>query len=228
MSLSKVSEVGNLGDDFKGLTLQQIKDKICEKFYVVYGRYENVSGTMWVEVYHKGSEDYSQGEVIWRKGTINKSELDEDEILTREVAIPKFIDLINKGYSLEFKAVTQSDMDTQNALRIEQQSTLKREGWLGIYYRGDSFFRISQFKKDEYYIEQGYDGVTINTSFETEAGAKYELDMALSEGFRREGIEEAILVNPLEAFGLVLDTIETQKAIPAEGDLPSDFFELMS
>lgn len=235
MSLGKINNASNLGEALEGLTPDQIKAKIIEKFSEVYGRYENVSGRMWAELYHNEG-DRADGDVIWRKGTIGESELTEDLILTHPQAILKFMELVHKGYSEVFKAVTLSDMDKHNALRIQSLSAPQREGWLGIYYKGDSFLRINQFKPNEYYIEYGYDGCTTRTSTETEGGARYELDIAKSKGYRRKGEEEAVFTNPLEAFGLVLDTMESEdeknrklalKSEPVDGDLPDSFFELM-
>lgn len=233
MSLGKVSNAGSLGKEFEGLSVEQIKEKIVKKFSESYGRYENVSGRMWAEVYHNEG-DQTEGQVIWRKGTDDT--VTEELILTHPQAILKFMELVHKGYVLDFKGVTQSDMDKGNALRREQMTAPEREGWLGTYVKGDHFFRINTFKRDEYYVEYGYDGCPTQTSIENEAGARFELDMAKSKGFRREGDVEADFVNPLEAFGLELDTIEAaeeelrkevKKSEPADGDLPDDFFEMM-
>ncbi len=233
MSLGKVSGVGNLGSELEGLTPEQIKSAIKEKFSKVYGRYENVSGRMWAELYHNEG-DKTEGDVIWRKGT--GDEITEELILEVPQAIMKFMELVHKGYSEEFKGVTQADIDKGNAMRKQKQSAPQREGWLGIYYKGSHFFRISQFKADDYYIEYGYDGCPTRTMNENEGGARYELDMALSKGFRRKGEEEVEFTNPMEAFGLELDTMEAQDeekrlaqraSEPADGDLPDSFFEMM-
>ena len=233
MSLGKVSNAGSLGKEFEGLSVEQIKEKIVKKFSESYGRYENVSGRMWAEVYHNEG-DQTEGQVIWRKGTDDT--VTEELILTHPQAILKFMELVHKGYVLDSKGVTQSDMDKGNALRREQMTAPEREGWLGTYVKGDHFFRINTFKRDEYYVEYGYDGCPTQTSIENEAGARFELDMAKSKGFRREGDVEVDFVNPLEAFGLELDTIEAaeeelrkevKKSEPADGDLPDDFFEMM-
>lgn len=235
MSMGKVRGVGNLGKELEGLTPTQIKAKIIEKFSTVYGRYENVSGKMWAEIYHNEG-DTTEGQVIWRKGTIGQTDFTEDLILSHPHAILKFMELVHKGYSVEFKGVTQADMDKGNAMRLQSQSAPQREGWLGIYYKGEHFFRISEFKAGDYYIENGYDGCPTSSMNENESGARFELDMALSKGFRRKGEEEDIFINPLEAFGLELDTMEAadeQKrlevlaSVPADGDLPDSFFEMM-
>lgn len=230
MSLGKVGKVGNIGEEFEGLTPEQIKAKVIEHFSKVYGRYENVSGKMWAEVYHNenASED-DVNKVIWRKGT--GDEVTEDRAVSHPEAILRFMDLVKKGYSLTFKGVTQSDIDKGNAVRVQHLSAPQREGWLGTYHKGDHFFRISQFKADDYYIEYGYDGCTTRTSNENEGGARYELDVALSKGFKREG-EDDYFVNPLEAFGIELDTIEAREEADkpkptADGDLPDDFFDMM-
>lgn len=231
MSLGKLSDDGNLGEEFKDLTLAEIKTKLEETFYKAYGRYENVSGKMWIELYHNGdADDHTKGSVVWKKGTIGQIELDEDEILEREKAILRFIRLMQKGYSLVFQAVTKEDMDKHNALRVTAQSNAQREGWLGIYYKGKSFFRINEYSKGQFYIERGYDGTVSETSVESEGGAKFELDIALTQGYHREGEDADEYVNPLEAFGYeVEDTIESveQKAKPVEGEMPDSFFEMM-
>lgn len=233
MSLGKVSGVGKLGAELEGLTPDQIKAKIVESFSKVYGRYENVSGRMWAEVYHNEG-DQTEGQVIWRKGT--GDEITEDLILTHPQAILKFMELVHKGYSQEFIGVTQVDIDKGNAMRRQGLSAPQREGWLGIYYKGDHFFRISQFKANDYYIEYGYDGCPTRTSNENEGGARFELDMALSKGFKRKGEAELEFTNPLEAFGLELDTVEAdeerirlaeRKSEPADGELSDEFFDLM-
>lgn len=233
MSLGKVSAVGSLGKEFEGLTIEQVKQKIIQKFSEAYGRYENVSGKMWVEVYHNEG-DKTEGEVIWRKGI--GDEVTEDLILTHPKAILRFMELVSRGYTLDFKAVTQSDIDKGNALRRQRQSAPEREGWLGKYVKGNRFFSINTFKRDDYYIEYGYDGVSTRAWNENEGGARFELDMALAEGFTREGDEDAGFVNPLEAFGLELDTIEAEEEMlrkeaksheTVEGELPDDFFDMM-
>lgn len=236
MSLGKVNKIGNLGKEFEGLTPDQIKAKIVQKFSESYGRYENVSGKMWAEVYHNEKSVDDTDKVIWRKGT--GDEVTEELTLSHPQAILKFMELVYKGYSLDFKGVTQSDIDKGNALRRERMTAPEREGWLGTYVKGDHFFRINTFKRDEYYIEYGYDGCPTRTMIENEAGARFELDMAKSKGFRREGAEDEYFVNPLEAFGLELDTIEAQEEAvrqeekakefnPEDGGLPPEFFDLM-
>lgn len=234
MSLGKVNNAGKLGAEFEGLTPEQIRQKIVQKFSESYGRYENVSGKMWAEVYHNENSVDDTDKVIWRKGT--GDEVTEDLTLSHPQAILKFMELVYKGYSLDFKGVTQSDIDKGNALRREQMTAPEREGWLGTYVKGNHFFRINTFKRDEYYVEWGYDGCTTQTSVENEGGARFELDMAKSKGFRREGDVEADFVNPLEAFGLELDTIEAgeeelrkeaKKSEPVDGELPDDFFDMM-
>ena len=233
MSLGKVSQVGSLGKDFDGLTPDEIKKKIIQKFSEAYGRYENVSGKMWAEIYHNEG-DKTEGEVIWRKGIGN--EITEDIILTHPKAILRFMELVYKGYTLDFKAVTQSDIDKGNELRKLRQTAPEREGWLGKYVNGNRFFSISTFKRDEYYIEYGYDGVTTRAWNENEGGARFELDMALAGGFTRECDADEGFVNPLEAFGLELDTIEAEEEAvrkeaksheTADGELPDDFFDMM-
>lgn len=233
MSLGKVSNAGSLGKEFEGLSVEQIKEKIVKKFSESYGRYENVSGRMWAEVYHNEG-DQTEGQVIWRKGTDDT--VTEELILTHPQAIMKFMDLVHKGYVLDFKGVTQSDIDKGNELRLQRRSAPEREGWLGTYYRGSQFFRITTFKRGEYYIEYGYDGMPTRTMTENEGGARYELDMALANGYTREGDDADYFVNPLEAFGLELDTIEAEeenvrkankKPEPVDGDLPDDFFDMM-
>ena len=232
MSLGKITDVVKLGEAFEGLTPEQIKEKISQKFSEAFGRYESTSGKMWVEVYHNEG-DKTAGNIIWRKGTEGKDELDEDLILDLPEALSRFYVLMNRGYTCVFRGVTQSDMDKGNDLRITKQSKPQREGWLGTYHKGSRFFRINQFKANEYYVEYGYDGMTTRTSVENESGARFELDMALAEGFAREGSEEAEFVNPLEAFGLELDSIEADeyreqnKHKVVDGELPDDFFEMM-
>lgn len=234
MSLGKVSGVASLGNELEGLTPEQIKEKVIQKLSEVYGRYENVSGKMWVELYHNEG-DRELGDVIYRRGTDNT--VDEETILTHPQAIIKFMEMVHRGYSVVFKGVTQSDMDKGNAMRVQRQSNLQREGLLGNYYKGNHFFRISQFKADDYYIEYGYDGCPTRTMNENEAGARFELDIALSKGFRREGAEDTLeLINPLEAFGIELESEEADEYREAlakrptpttDGDLPDDFFEMM-
>jgi len=233
MSIAKTSETGDLGSEFEGLTPKQIKEKLIETFYKAYGRYHNVTGKMWVEIYHNGDPtDTRKGMVIWRKGTYEQDELLEDEILEREVAIPRFISLMGRGYTRLFEAIGQSEMDTHNKLRLAKQSTAEREGWIGVYYKGKSFFRLNEFSRGEFYIERGYDGAVHETSKESEGGAKYELEIALADGYRKvgEGEEEVDFVNPLEAFGINLtDTIEAQEeqSKPKDGELPDSFFDMM-
>lgn len=232
-SLGKVGKVGNLGAEFEGLTTDQIKAKIVESFSKVYGRFENVSGKMWAEVYHNEQSVDDTDKVIWRKGT--GDEVTDDLKISHPEAILRFMELVQKGYSEVFKGTTQGDMDKGNAVLRERMSAPQREGILGNYYKGNHFFRISQFKANDYYIEYGYDGCPTRTSNENESGARFELDMALSKGFRRKGEEEEF-TNPLEAFGLTLDTIEAgeeearlieKNKKPVDGDLPDDFFEMM-
>lgn len=228
MSLGKVSNVGNLGKELEGLTPDEIKERVVKSFEKVYGRYENVSGQMWAEVY-KNEGDESERQVIWRKGTVGKAELTEDFILTHPQAILKFMELVHKGYHEVFKAITQAEMDKGNALRIEKQSAPQREGWLGTYYKGPHFFRISQFTADEYYIERGYDGCPTSSSDENEDGARFELDKMLDKGYRRENEDTYDEVNPLEAFGIGIEPTELkkEKKKPVDGELPDDFFDMM-
>jgi hypothetical protein len=232
MSLGKTSEVGQLGKVFEGLTFEEIKEKIIQKFSEAYGRYENISGKMWVEVYHNEG-DKTNGNVIWRKGTLD--EVTEETILSIPQAIGRFMNMIEKGYSLSFKGVTQSDMDKGNAVRLETQSTPKKQGLLGTYYKGGSFIRFNQFKADEYYIEYGYDSAVTRTEIENESGLRFELNKALANGFTRDGLDNTF-VNPMEAFGLGLDTLEANEeqerlakeaTKPVDGELPNDFFDLM-
>lgn len=233
MSIGKIADASNFGDDFKDLSLEQIKEKLKAKFYTAYGRYSNVSGKMWLELYHNGGDDHTKGSVVWRRGTVGKAELDEDEILDREVAIPRFMELMRKGFSLEFNGVTKEDIEKYNALRITSQSNAQREGWLGIYYKGKSFFKVNEYSKGQFYIERGYDGITSESSIESEGGARFELDDALDKGFRREDENEGEYVNPLEAFGCELDnTLEAiehkRKTTIENGQLPDALLEMMS
>lgn len=230
MSLGKIAERLGTFEEYKGLSIEQIKAKMLERFYEAYGRYENVSGTMWVEITHKGGADYTQGEVVWRKGTIGKDELDEDVILEREAAVRKLMKLMQKGYTEVFKAITQEDLDKHNNLRLERQSTAKREGWLGTYYRNKEFIRFSEFVKDDIYIERGYGDSTLEATNESVGSAKVELDVAYNKGFRKEGEEVDVFTNPLAIFGIELDSIDAiehkaKEAIkPKEGDLSNDLW----
>lgn len=233
MSIGKITDSSSFGDEFKDLTPEQIKEKLKEKFYIAYGRYSNVSGKMWLELYHNGGDDHTKGSVIWKRGTVGKDVLDEDEILDREVAIPRFMELMRKGFSLDFNGVTKEDIDKYNALRITAQSNAQREGWLGIYFKGKSFFKVNEYSKGQFYIEKGYDGITSESSIESEGGARYELEDALDKGFRREDENEGEYLNPLEAFGYELDnTIDAiehkRKTTIESGGLPDAFFEMMN
>lgn len=217
--------------EFEGLTLEQIKEKITEQFYSVYGHYESTSGKMWFEVFHRNSADadnseFTKGDVIWRKGI--GEEMESEEIMSREDAITRYMRAIKGGFSQVFKAVTAEDIDKGNELRLMRQSIGKREGWLGTYLDGKRFLRISQFREADYYIELGYDGIVTETRIASEYEVRLKLELALDEGFVKEGtnVEDDNEYNPLEAFGIFTES--KPKPVKEKSDLPNELFEMFS
>jgi hypothetical protein len=200
MSLGKLSDVGDMGELGKGLTLAEFKAELEKAFWQAYGRYENASGKLWIEIEHNGDADFNAGSVKWRKGEVGNPELLEDLILERKEALVKFANLMNKGYSIVFRAVTTADFEKNNEKRLAEQSSITREGLLGTYYRGQSFFRLSEFG-DVYSAERGYDGVIMSAKHELdEAAARLELNAALEDGFRRKGEEIEESFDPFAAW----------------------------
>lgn len=212
----------------EGLTLEQFKDFVKQKFYTQYGRWENASGKMFVELEHNGdADDHNTGSVKWRKGIrldSGESDITEDVVLERTEAIPRYSSLVHKGYSRIFPAITAEDFEKENQKRRSLESALQREGLLGLYYKGDKeFFRLSEFERGLYSAERGYDGCITSGKHElTVSSARCELDFALAEGFRREGEElPDLCMNPLEAFGVEIQgniAIDEARATPKEGE----------
>jgi hypothetical protein len=201
MSIGKLSEAANLGEDFEGLTPEQIKEKILSQFHVTYGRYENVSGTMFFEMCHAPNPDQS-GMVHWRKGI--KSEITEDEIIDRETAIKRFIVAQQKGYQRTIEALTEEDLTRERSRMESNRSSLDREGLLTTFHKGKEFIRIKEYSKGLYSIERGYNGSVIEaTHNQTETSVRAELDFAKDDGFFKEGEEEdeGFTANPLRFFG---------------------------
>lgn len=202
MSLGKLTDAGHLGEEFKGMTIEQFLKKIEEMFYKAYGRYENASGKMYVEIEHNGADDnHEQGAVRWRKG-ITDGEVLEDVILERRQAIPRFAEVVHKGYYLVFNAVTPADFERENEKHRNTFSAMKREGLLGEYVRGEhESFRVNEYE-GVYSVERLYDGsITAGRHGLSEADARAELEKARAEGFCRESdtlIQTSI--NPFAAW----------------------------
>lgn len=190
MSIGKLSDAGHLGEAFKGLTLEEFKKKAEETFWMTYGRYENASGKMYCELEHNGADDnHEAGSVKWRKGVTGGKVL-EDEVLERPQAIGKFFRMVDKGYSLVFNAITSADFETKRLEQVETFSPMKREGLLGEYIKGSESFRVNEYG-GLYSVERLFDGMITGGKHElTEADARAELELALEEGFVREGADE--------------------------------------
>jgi len=235
MSIGKLSDAGHLGEQFKDMTLEQFKDHIKKTFYQAYGRYENASGKMYVEIEHNGAVDnHEAGSVKWRKGETGNPELIEDLVLEREQAIPKFfMEVVEKGYSIVFSAITPDDFTKGHEKQELAKSAMAREGLLGIYVRGKEFFRVNEYEGN-YSVERGYDSMITKGKHQlTESEARLEIDLALAEGFRREGEEEEIeCVNPFAAWGVTNDeaaetNVELQNKPPKEGEFNINGFAAM-
>jgi hypothetical protein len=212
MSIGKLSEATNLGEEFEGLTAEQIKEKILSQFHTTYGRYENVSGTMFFEMCHAPAEQ--SGMVHWRKGV--RDEITEDEVIDRETAIKRFLKAQMKGYQRTIEALTEDDLSRERTRLNSQRSALDREGMLTTFYKGDEFIRVHEYTKGNYSIERGYNGTVIEASHDqTESNVRVELDFAKSEGYVKEGeeIEEAG-GNPMRFFGITPEVLPEEKKEP--------------
>lgn len=230
---SKKNDAGSIAEEFKGMTLEAFKELARREFYSTYGKYENASGKMFIELEHDGdAEDHTKGSVKWRKGLRGQDELLEDLTLTRDEAIPRYFELIEKGYSRTFKAITAEDFAKENEAQRLAQGEMMREGLLGVYYKGKAFFRVNEYEKGEFSIERGYDGQIIEGQHECEEWqAKMELDKALMEGYRKEGEEEVEdAVFSFDAFDIEIqgnEFAEERKATPKEGEFNFGAFSEM-
>jgi hypothetical protein len=218
-------DASKIAEEFAGIkSLEEFKAFILKKFYTAYGRYENASRSMFVEIEHDGTEDHDVGSVLWRKGIVKdtgESELTENETLAREKAIPRYMEAVEKGYSRVFEAITREDFEREAANQLAKQSPIRREGLLGNYYRGKEFFRLKEYAQGVYSVERGYDGSFTGGNHQlSEADARHELESALAEGFAREGAEADDGVFSFEGWG---DMVEAEKTV-TEPVLPEGAF----
>lgn len=229
MSLGNLSDAGHLGEKFKGMTIAEFLEEIQKSFYRAYGRYENASGKMYIELEHNGDADnHEHGSVKWRKGETG-GELLEEETLERPQAIIRFTEIVHRGYYLAFNAITAEDFERERAKQLEGFSAIKREGVLGKYVRGEKeIFRLGEYQ-GVYSAERLYDGlITAGKHGLSEEEARAELASAIEQGFHRDG-DEAVVVssNPFAAWEV--DTVADEDAERDSGkdaDVP-DMSELL-
>ena len=234
MSLGKLTDAGHLGEQFKDMTIEEFKDMARATFWQTYGRYESATGQMYCELEHNGDADHTKGSVKWRKGITN-GEVLEDEVLERDEAIPKFFELIDKGYTLAFHGITDSDFKKGFAEQAKGFSQIKRDGLLGMYVNGKKFVRVNENVDKTYSIEHGYDGLLTGAERGlNESEALAGLQKALDDGFVRDGQPEPELnFNPFEAWGIGAESSENdselEKSEPklAEGQFDMSAFEGM-
>ncbi len=223
-SLTKANDAGEIAKEFEGLSIEEFKKMLIQKFFCVYGRYENYSRKLFFELYHSGKTkdgEPLEGSVVWRKGEVDGEV--EEEVLERPDAIKRFTGTLEKGYTRVFKGVTREEVEKETAIHLSKRTALAREKALGIYYKGKSFFRLAEYTIGLYSVEKGYDGALFSGQHQlTEAEARCELAFALAEGYVREGVDaEEINVNPLAGFGVeVKDNkeIEEVQTRPKEGE----------
>lgn len=190
------TDAGDISPEFAGKTFEEFKKFVTKQFHATYGRYENNSGTLFFEVYH--SETAPDGYpdetgVRWRKGLVGKEDEAEDEVIMVPTAITRYADIVGRGYTRIFKGVTEGDMENgRERLRV-QMSAPAREGLLGTYRRGDSFVRVSEYKKGEYSLERGC-GLIVNEGRHglNETEFRGALAAILDEGFSMDGDGAAV------------------------------------
>lgn len=186
MSIGKVDKTIGAGEGFEGLTPEQMKQLMIDRFHEAYGRYENVSGSMYIELCHADAEENGAGHVHWVKGETDLTP-EEDIILSREDAIPRLMGLMQRGYKRVTEGVTQDDIDRANAIRIATKSALDREGLLGTYRKGEEWLRVKEYAKGLYSVETGYGDALSTAEHElTETSARVEIDYALQGGYKKE------------------------------------------
>lgn len=223
MSIGKLSEAANLGEDFKGLTPEQVKEKILGQFHVTYGRYENVSGTMWFEMCHEQDPEKA-GQVHWRKGV--GVEVTEDEILTREQAIKRFIAAQQKGYQRVSEALTEEDLIRARERTDAERSALDREGLLAVFRKGKEYISVKEYNRGRYSIERGYDTSVFEAQHDqSETAVRVALNFAEAEGFVKEGTEAVEAEgNPMKWFNLEDAPAQAAENAPAPEEIEEGAF----
>lgn len=205
---NKQKDAGEISPEFAGMTLEEFKRVVTEQFHDVYGRYENTSGTLFFEVYHseRRPEGYPEETgVRWRKGVVGRESEAEDMVVIVPAAMQLYSETVYKGYTRVFKGVTEGDMEKGREKLLVGRSAAARDGLLGLYYRGDSFVRVSEYVKGEYSIERGIYSTVVNEAAHglSEDALRRTLEELRGEGFARDGEgAEAQDWNPFQAFGI--------------------------
>lgn len=210
MSLQQISDPSKFIEELKGLSPAEVEAKLEAMFYITYGRYESMSGKMYFEMYHNGSDDNPEaGMVRFKKGLTDEPEPEENLILTRTMALQRYNALVKGGFERVFKAVTQGDMDEGNAKRRHSLSNLQRENVLGTYVKADNrFVRIAQYG-ELYSVERGYNGHVTSAKHDLdEQQVRDELNIVLSQNFRKPGTPEPEPVAEIEDITTDLDDWE--------------------
>lgn len=199
MSVGKISKTVGVGiEAFEGLTLEQIKQKIIAEFHTTYGRYENVSGNMIIEVCHAKDVTTDESKAHWVKYEDGK--IIEDEVMTREKCIPLLLHAMSIGYRREAEGVTQDDIERERIKKDALKSTIDREGLLGVYRKGQDFLSVREYSKDLYTISSGYGECMLEClTDQTDTQARERIMNAELEGFRKDGkvYDDFAPANPL-------------------------------
>ena len=172
MSLENIGEM--IGAE---LTPENIEALITASFPTMFGRYESTSGKMAVEMCHA-----SEGKVRWKR--FEHDLVVEEALYDYKTVIPKFKDIVEKGFQPVFKALTEEDISREHAKRRKKLSKLARLNLLGTYRKGEDFVRVNEWGHENYFVEFGYRGtVTENRKDLTADKTLAILDEIDADGF---------------------------------------------
>ena len=173
------------------LNIEQLKKIVEAEFPSVYGKYESVSGQVWLEICTNENSDSAEAfPVSWKAGRYGTTELDIEETLTIPIAMRRFSQLMQGGYTKIFRAKTEAEMRIGNSDYQQTKSKFYRDGKLGTYYRNDSYISFSEYTAGEFYIEYGYDGASTDAETLNEELAEAKLAEYLELGYAKRSAVE--------------------------------------